>query len=279
MPAHAAAPAQNSRAAETGDIAMSRTQEALAVKQEEQQMKQQQEIAITTPPTVPAELMDEYDRFRQAAAENTKTFLMGHVLKFKKGKWLCGAEKAEIADHTRFVALMNEACHGWLRWNADKTATHRDVGKIAEGWKLPDKDMLPDRDPEQWPIGLSGKKEDPWRTAIYLPLASLDGETVVTFATTTPTGANAFWKLASRYAWLGRKHPGQYPIVEIEASGYTDPRYDWVDVPSFKIIDWVGRPDLPQLTAGGTDNGGGDSNTAAAAEPTLQDEMDDAIPF
>jgi len=248
---------------------MSRTHEVLSENQ----------IATTSPATVPAEWLDELERLRRAAAGNVKTFLMGHVLRFRKGDWIAGSEKTAVPDKTRYVALMSLACHGWLRWT-EGTATHVAVGKIAAGHELPKRETLPDRNPEKWPVGLSGKQEDPWRVACYLPLVSLDGETVVTFATSTPTGTSAFWKLVDRYAWLGRKHPGMFPIIEIEASGYNDKRFGWVDTPSFNIVDWTGRPDLPQLADHSEDNDSGDSGDGAAvAEPTRANEMDDEIPF
>jgi hypothetical protein len=252
---------------------MSRVYEVLTDKQQ----GEKQQAVVTAPANVPAEWMDELERLRLAAAGNIKTFLMGHVLKFVKGKWLAGSEKTPVADHTRYVALMSEACHGWLKWQ-DNVAVHVAVGKIASGHTLPDRSTLPDRDPEKWPIALSGKKEDPWHMACYLPLVSLDGNELLTFATSVPTGRNPFWKLIDRYAWLGCKHPGMYPIIEIEASGYPDKRFGWVDTPSFKIVDWTGRPDLPQLADHSKDGGGSDDNAVATVQ-SLRTEMDDEIPF
>jgi hypothetical protein len=238
----------------------------------------QQQVATTSaqPPALPTDVAAELELFRKAARANTKAFLMGSALLFKKGAWLLGSDKTKIPDGTKYIALMNLASEGYLRWNEDKTATHRDVGKIAEGWVLPDKETLPDRDPEKWPIGLNGRKEDPWRRCCYLPLVTLDGETIATFATNTSTGVSAFWKFVERYAWLGRKHLGKFPVIQIEASGYEDKRYGWVDTPSFKIVDWTSRPDVQKLIG---EDGGGDSVDVAKAEPPLRDDMDDEIPW
>jgi hypothetical protein len=225
-----------------------------------------------------AECLAEIERVRQAARANTKAFLMGSALLFKKGEWFLGSDKIKVPDGTPYVALMSLASIGYLRWNEDKTASHRDVGKIAEGWKLPDKETLPDRDPEKWPIGLSGKKEDPWRECCYLPLVTPDGETIATFATNTPTGVNAFWRFIDRYSWQARQHPGEDPIIELEAGGYPDRRYGWVDTPGFRIVGWIGRSAAQKLIGGG--DGGGDNNAGAAeAAPLLKDDMGDDIPF
>src|SRR6476620_4851301 len=220
----------------------------------------ERQVASTPPPITPAVYQAELERFRQAAIRNTKPNLMGQVLRFRKGEWLFGSEKQKIEAGTRFVAIMNEVRHGWLKWNEDKTASHI-VGKIVEGFKPPPRDSLDCCDESEWKIGLNGKKEDPWKEVVYLPLVSMGGEQLLTFSTTTKTGAPAFWKLIDRHAWLGRKHPGQYPIVEIQSSGYEDKRYGWIDTPAFKIVGWAGRPDLQQLIGS---NGDGDDAAEAA---------------
>ena len=232
----------------------------------------ERQVASTPPPITPAVYQAELERFRQAAIRNTKPNLMGQVLRFRKGEWLFGSEKQKIEAGTRFVAIMNEARHGWLKWNEDKTASHI-VGKIVEGFKPPPRDSLDRRDESEWKIGLNVKKEDPWKEVVYLPLVSMGGEQLLTFSTTTKTGAPAFWKLIDRHAWLGRKHPGQYPIVEIQSSGYEDKRFGWIDTPAFKIVGWAGRPDLQQLIGS---NGDGD---AAAEAADQHDDMDDEVPF
>ena len=105
----------------------------------------ERQVASTPPPITPAVYQAELERFRQAAIRNTKPNLMGQVLRFRKGEWLFGSEKQKIEARTRFVAIMNEVRHGWLKWNEDKTASHI-VGKIVEGFKPPPRDSLDCRD-------------------------------------------------------------------------------------------------------------------------------------
>ena len=98
---------------------------------------------------------------------------------------------------------------------------------------------------------------------------AIDGTQLLTFSTTTKTGVPAFWKLIDRYQWLGRKHPGMYPIIEIQSGGYDDKRFGWVDVPEFEVVDWADRPTMQQLFGG-----------AAEVDNTPQhDPMNDEIPF
>src|SRR5262245_17723655 len=195
----------------------------------------------TLAPATLAEYQTELDQFRQAAIRNSRPLLMGQLLRFRKGEWLAGPDKEKIAAGTHFVGIMNEARHGWIKWTQDgdgiKTPVHV-VGKTVENFQPPDRAELDCQDETTWPIGLSGKREDPWRSVAYLPLASLDGEQLLTFKTDTKTGVPAFWKFVDRYQWLGRKHLGQYPIVEIQSSGYEDKRYGWIDTPTLKIVGW-----------------------------------------
>ena len=237
-----------------------------------EQRTTEQQVATTSSPSLPAEYQAELDRFRHAAVQNTKFTLMGKGLRFRKGDWVFGSEKQKVEPGTRFVAIMDEACHGWIRWNADKTASH-DVGKIADGFEPRPREELGDCDEEEWPIGLSGKKEDPWRHVVYLPLVSMDGEDLLTFTSDTKTGTPAFWKLIDRYAWLGRKHPGKYPVIEIQTSGYESKQFGWIPTPAFKIVSWTDRPNVPQLTGGDDDGGDDDFGAAEAADPS------DEIPF
>src|SRR5262249_54927239 len=189
-------------------------------------------------------------RFQQAAAHNSRPSFFGKILRFRKGDWLLGQEREQIPDTSRWIGIMGEARHGFIKWetvtdedgNTKKVPVHV-VGKISDGYQPPPRDTLGDNDKSQWKIGLNGKPEDPYKPVVYLPLLSLDGEKVMTFTTSTPTGLPRFWQLVDKYQWIGQRHLGQYPVIELRASGYDDRRYGWVRVPDFEIVGWVGRPD------------------------------------
>jgi hypothetical protein len=259
---------------------MSRTCEAL----KEAEERQKKGVVTVAPlPAVPAvEWQDELEKFRNAVAANGKPSVLGRILRFKKGDWILGQEKEKIPNGTRFIAVMNECFHGWIKWDEvltddgdrKKVPVHL-VGKIVEGFKPPPREELDCLDPSEWKIGLNGKREDPWKEVIYLPLLSLNGEQVMTFSSDTPTGRPRVWKLIDSYAWIGKRHPGQYPIVELQAGGYEDKRYGWVDTPGFKIVGWTGRPD-PALLLGHAAGGDSDDTTVAAehaGDPVREDQI------
>ena len=221
------------------------------------------------------ELESELDNFRRAALPNLRGYLLGTLLRFKQGDWIHGDKKLEKG--TRLIALMNHASHGWLKWNPNKTATHV-VGRIADDFEPPKRSELDCSDETAWPIGLSGKKEDPWKEVLYLPFLSLDGETLLTFATTTKTGRPAAWKFVDRYAWLGRKHPGQYPIVELQVDGFDNNFGGWTETPQFEIVDWTDRPDLTLLIGSAADDSA-EPGDEPSAEPSRKDDLGEEIPF
>jgi hypothetical protein len=236
----------------------------------------QQRATPTQPPALPADAAAELEQFRQAARPNLRGYLLGTLLRFKqtgKGDWIYGDKKLE--NGTRLIGLMNYTSHGWLKWNPDKTAVHV-VGRITDGFVPPALSELDCRDEAEWPIGLSGKREDPWREVIYIPFLSLDGETLFTFAAATKTGRPPAWKFIDRFAWIGRKHPGQWPIVELQAGGFGNSFGGWTPTPQFGIVGWTDRPDLTPLI--GSDGSGGAAHLVAPPAASIGDEKDDEIP-
>jgi hypothetical protein len=178
--------------------------------------KSLQQATPTQLPALPEDIAAELELFHKAALEGMRASFLGTLLRFKKGLWIYGEDKTELACGTKVIALMNEFRRGYVRWEDSKATAHV-VGKISEGFTAPPRETLGDNDESLWPVGLSGKREDPWVFTMYAPLKSLDDETVYTYATSSDGGTQAVYRLSERYAWLGRKHPGQYPIIELRS--------------------------------------------------------------
>jgi hypothetical protein len=261
---------------------MSRTYEALSEKQQsEQQEKEQQQKTELMTTTASEDYLAELARFRDTAADNSRVSFFGKIMRFRKGEWLLGQEKEKVPDRSRWIAIMAEARHGWIKWTTvtledgtPKRVPVHTIGKIVDGYQPPARPLLGDMDQSKWKLGLNDKPEDPLKKVVYLPLLSQNGEKVMTFTTNTPTGLPRFWQLMEKYAWIGKKHLGQYPIIELRASGYDDRRYGWVQVPDFEIVGWVGRPD-PTLLLGHANDGGGDGSEEPPPYETIPEEYVD----
>jgi hypothetical protein len=262
-----------------------KTKNALLSVSEQQQgeQKKQQVTTVASPSAVPEGWLEELARFQKAVARNAgQASFFGKMMRFRKGDWVRGQDKEQVPDRSRWIAIMSEARHGWITWT---TVTTEDgdtkrvpvhvIGKISEGYEPPPRESLGDMDKTQWRIGLNGKLEDPWKKVAYLPLLSLDGETVMTFTTDTPTGLPRFWRLIDKYQWLGRGHVGQDPVIELRASGYEDRRYGWVDTPDFSIVDWVDRPDPARLLGHAGEDSEGDGFDEPPPHDVIPQEYDD----
>jgi len=242
-----------------------------------EKLAEQQNAVAVAPVQLPAGWQEEMDAFRQAVARWGRPSFFGRILRFRKGEWLLGTEKEKVPDRTRFIAVMSEVRHGWLKFlvtvdedgNEKKTPVHI-VGKVVDGFVVPDRETLDERDRTKWKIGLNGKPEDPWKSVIYMPMVSPDGEMIITFTTSTPTGLSRAWGLIDRYQWIGRKYPGQDPIIELQASSYHDKRYGPVAVPDFKIVGWTKRTDPAALLAPG-----GSSSSTEEPPPWDGDDLGD----
>ena len=92
----------------------------------------------------------------QAANELVSGDMVGEPLRFIKGIW----KKKKDSDFvivdklSQFVVDVRSYKHGWMRWQ-DKRPTHRFMGRKIDGWPLPTRDRLPEKE-------LIGTKEDPW---------------------------------------------------------------------------------------------------------------------
>jgi hypothetical protein len=196
--------------------------EAYAAIEQEKQERAKNQLMKTTmaPPSMIAELEAELARFRKAAQENATLF--EETMRFKKGEWLDGAGK-EVANGLQWIAVMNQAEHGWRKWevvgedengNPKKRPVYT-VGLVNSNWVRPMRKELGDMDRSQWET-YNNQPDDPWKLVGRLPLVAYPKvNRFITFVTDTPTGTSRFWKLIDEYGKQARLHSGLYPVVEI----------------------------------------------------------------
>jgi hypothetical protein len=190
--------------------------------------------------------------------------LVGRPIKFdgKAGKWLFSDTDEEIDPDTDFVALCDEILIGWIKFNGKGEQPDRIQGLLYDGFIMPPRSTLPDRDPSKWELGLSGEPDDPWQHQMCLVLQSPGTHELGTFATTSRTGRRAIGNLLRHYDRLRRKDDDHYPVVRLKVSGYNhkDERVGWVHTPVFAVV------------------GKAPKASAAIPDTSLSGDLNDAIP-
>jgi hypothetical protein len=185
---------------------------------------------IATPDTVA-------ERFL-AAADEAGGNGFGPLLKFVKGHYYIG--DAEVAAGREYVAQMPSVACGWVKF-VDKKVADQKIGKIADGFRMPERDTLGDLDQSKWEVDSKGPR-DPWAKQWYLPLLDAESGEFVVFVTGSNGGQRTIGGLCRNYG--SNPHRG-LPIVQIGARGYKHPEHGRIEEPEIKIIDWEKpRPSL-----------------------------------
>jgi hypothetical protein len=161
---------------------------------------------------------------------------LGDLLKFNKGDYVIGRDQEECQEK-ELVALMPGLMHGYIRWE-DSSPVQHEMGLLAEGYVLPERNTLGYLDKEQW----ENPERDPWQESFYLPVITVNAETVYTFTTSSDGGRrHAILPLCGDYGNHIRHHPDELPVFGLEQSGYqhSDPSVGWVKYPLFPVKRYV----------------------------------------
>jgi hypothetical protein len=71
----------------------------------------------------------------------------------------------------------------WIKFNGEGVPPTQIAGLLYDGFELPPRESLGDSDKAQWPIGLSGMPEDPWKRGTYIVLQNVATHEYFTFVT------------------------------------------------------------------------------------------------
>lgn len=208
-------------------------------------------------PTIP----DDRTAQQKYLDEIAPSGIVGRLIKFtKEGHFIFSDTDEEIDPQEDFVCLADETLVSWVKFN-DGEAPTKIGGLLYHGFVLPPRDRLGDCNEVTWPIGLSGRPEDPWKHEISLVLRRPATLELATFSTMSKTGRRAVGSLLKHYNRLRSSNPGAYPVVRLKPSGYQDSRYGFVNTPSF----------VPVGVAAGL--------SADVPDTSLKTQLNDAIPF
>jgi hypothetical protein len=214
----------------------------------------------TTLPAAP----DTRTNVQRYLDEVAPSMIVGQLLKFsKEGKFVVTGTEEEIGPDEDFTVLADQTLAGHTKFSQDGEPPERMMGLLYEGFVVTPEAELPDRDQSQWPIGLSGKEEDPWKHMIYLVLERCTTHELYTFVTQSKSGRRSVGTLLRHYDRMRKNYPGEYPVVKLKTGGFQprDQRLPWTYVPVFVA---VGRAPV---------------DSTAKPDTSLRGEMDDEIPW
>jgi hypothetical protein len=177
----------------------------------------------------------------EAYADNVdKQVIIGSLLKFAKGDWLVGPDSEECSE-SELVAVMPLLVHGQIRWQ-DNRPVEQVMGLMAAGFVSPSRESLGYLDKTQWELDAKGEPRDPWQEGLYLPMATVNGEAVFTFTTSSDGGRRrAVAPLTREYGQRIRQYPDEIPVVRLDQDSYMHPNRNIgrVKFPQFPITRWV----------------------------------------
>lgn len=190
----------------------------------------------------------------QAAAQADAGF--EKILKFKKGEYAIGEDAIPLG--TEYLAHAVGWTKSWIKFKNGEVA-ERKLYRVARAEKPPERQELDELDKVD--LVIDGMSADPWVYQYLLPLEDMTSGEIVVFVTATHGGRRAVADLCQAYTRHAKKGHGGQPIIKIGCTDMPTKKFGKVPRPEFEIIGWDGT---------------GDDNVPS---PTLQKELNDAIPF
>lgn len=211
--------------------------------------------------------------FQSYGDQVSQRSIVGSLLKFSKGDFLCGEHDEEVEEGTQFVANMDELMVGWIRW-ADSKPTDQIMGRVSEGYQPQRRNELGDDDKSRWEVDDQGRERDPWQFSNYLIMKAVEGDELFTFTTSSRGGLNAIGELCKAYGKAMRQRPDEYPIISLGVGSYqhSNKAYGRIKYPIFEVVGWASKAEFAQALSNET---GGDT---PAEEPAPQSTKKAAAP-
>jgi hypothetical protein len=242
---------------------MPRTAKQVLAEQNQQTERDRQQLATRKPTTPASALPDTRNDHEKYLDEIAPSGVVGRLVKFSKGgEYIYLDNDEKIGPDEDFVALLDQTLISWVRFHEGEPP-ERIGGLLYQGFVLPPRQALGDNDKADWPVGLSGDREDVWKHEIMIVLKKPATQELLTFTTTSKTGRRAVGNLLRHYERLQKTDPGAFPVVRLRPGGFnhSDPRIGWVPTPTFVVVG---------VTPG---------HTAAVPDTSVKAQLNDQIPF
>jgi hypothetical protein len=160
--------------------------------------------------------------------------IVGRLIKFDGSNFI--VDKSEILPSgTRLVA--NAVVTAWVHWDDKKPVEHLIT---YAGQHHPEREELSDLDESQWPIGLNGEPNDPWKDTRYVHLIDQKSGADYTFITDSIGGRRGVADLKGQVANVRSAHPTAKPVVVLGPAPWKT-RFGMKLRPNFAIVEWIGR--------------------------------------
>jgi hypothetical protein len=156
----------------------------------------------------------------------------GRWAKFTKAQFITTDDGKEMDMEAHYRVLYRETRASFKKF-VEGASPEVQGGLIFDGYTMPRREELGDMDQSQWPIGLSGKPEDPWQHFLEIVLERCDTHEVFLFGTSSYTGRKAVAALLKNC-----NRAGSDLIVKLAVGSFKhkDPRIGVVYVPSFVVV-------------------------------------------
>jgi hypothetical protein len=206
------------------------------------------------------------DGWDAQANDSSASPAKGSSIRFDGGAHFIGREKTLVEVGRQFVAI--DIREGWLFLKKDCPAEYS--MRAIDGPKPPRPQSF--ANPSEWPDGLDGKPNDPWRYAKFLYLLDPLSAEVFTFTSSTTGGRIGISDLSAQIQLMRGTRPGAVPIVELQ-SRQMKTKFGMKPRPFFQVVGWRVKSDEAQkLIADSTDKDDGDGTKTV-------NDLDDEIPF
>ena len=165
---------------------------------------------------------------------------VGTPLRFVKGPWFklpAKNQRVKIGATDTFAADVPSYACGWLQW-LNRKPVQKYIYRPIDGFILPTRDRLPDRDKSKWPLDKDGKRSDPWQENHQIVMKDLATDELLTWTTTSWYGRKAIGRLIDLYTREAKSHAGLMPVVTLSTKDKSSPDYGLIPAPVLTVVDW-----------------------------------------
>jgi hypothetical protein len=186
-------------------------------------------------------VMNEIMKSNQTAAHllavaNEKQAVGVEHIRFVKTDFFSGDVKV---TGNEYLAHVSQLLRGYVKFDNGGVVERR-LGKVADGFVMPQRSELGDLDESQWEKDADGKPRDPWVERWILPLEHLETGDLALFGTGGVGGIDALRKLCGS---CGRNPRRGSPIIKLVPSSYKHKTRGRVGIPDLKIVGWEPPPE------------------------------------